>query len=138
MIAAVFDTNVVVSGILTPGGASGRILDAILDGVCRPVLTDGILAEYEEVLCRPKFRFPAGNVQLLLDAIRACALIAPYAPFPLKTPLPDPDVIIFLEAAASLGVPLVTGNTRHFPRAAIGRISVLTPALFLNMLAKHK
>lgn len=137
MIAAVFDTNVVVSGILTPGGPPGRILDAILDGVCRSVLTDGILAEYEEVLCRPKFRFSTDDVQLLLDAIRACALVAPYTPFPLKTPLPDPDDIIFLEAAAALGAPLVTGNVRHFPRSAIGRVSVLTPASFLNTLANQ-
>ncbi|MDD2348820.1 MAG: PIN domain-containing protein [Kiritimatiellae bacterium] len=137
MIAAVFDTNVVVSGILTPGGPPGRILDAILDGVCRPVLTDGILAEYEEVLCRPKFRFSTDDVQLLLDAIRACALVAPYTPFPLKTPLPYPDDIIFLEAAAALGAPLVTGNVRHFPRSAIGRVSVLTPASFLNTLANQ-
>ncbi len=137
MIAAVFDTNVVVSGILTPGGPPGRILDAILDGVCRPVLTDGILAEYEEVLCRPKFRFSTDDVQLLLDAIRACALVAPYTPFPLKTPLPDPDDIIFLEAAAALGAPLVTGNVRHFPRSAIGRVSVLPPASFLNTLANQ-
>jgi putative PIN family toxin of toxin-antitoxin system len=137
VIAAVFDTNVVVSGILTPGGPPGRILDAILDGVCRSVLTDGILAEYEEVLCRPKFRFSTDDVQLLLDAIRACALVAPYTPFPLKTPLPDPDDIIFLEAAAALGAPLVTGNVRHFPRSATGRVSVLTPASFLNTLANQ-
>lgn len=135
MIAAVFDTNFVVSGILAPGGTPGRILDAILNGFCRPVLTDGILAEYEAVLRRPKFRFPPGNVQLLLDAIRACALPAPYAPFPLKIPLPDPDDIIFLEAATALGVPLVTGNGRHFPRGAVGRLSVLTPAAFLATLA---
>jgi len=137
VIAAVFDTNVVVSGILTPGGPPGRILDAILDGVCRPVLTDGILAEYEEVLCRPKFRFSSDDVQLLLDAIWACALVAPYTPFPLKTPLPDPDDIIFLEAAAVLDAPLVTGNVRHFPRSAIGRVSVLTPASFLSTLANQ-
>jgi predicted nucleic acid-binding protein len=135
VIAAVFDTNVVVSGILAPGGSPGRILDAILNGFCRPVLTDGILAEYEEVLRRPKFRFPSGDVQILLDAIRARALLAPYAPFPLKSPLPDPDDIIFLEAAKALGVPLVTGNVRHFPRGAVGRISVMTPASFLAALA---
>lgn len=135
MIAAVFDTNVVVSGILVPGGPPGRILDAILNGCCRPVLTDGILAEYEEVLRRPKFRFPSGDVEFLLDAIRACALLAPYAPFPLKGHLPDPDDIIFLEAAKALGVPLVTGNNKHFPREAVGRISVLTPAAFLHALA---
>ena len=85
--------------------------------------------------CNRPDRFPSGDVQILLDAIRARALLAPYAPFPLKSPLPDPDDIIFLEAAKALGVPLVTGNVRHFPRGAVGRISVMTPASFLAALA---
>jgi predicted nucleic acid-binding protein len=138
VIAAVFDTNVVVSGILAPGGAPGRILDAILNGICQPVLTDGILAEYEDVLRRPEFRFHPGNVQFLLDAFRALALPAPYAPFSSEASLPDPDDIIFLEAATALGVPLVTGNLRHYPPQIVGRIAVLTPAAFLNSLAGDK
>jgi len=85
--------------------------------------------------CNRPDRFPSGDVQILRDAIRARALLAPHAPFPLKSPLPDPDDIIFLEAAKALGVPLVTGNVRHFPRGAIGRISVMPPASFLVALA---
>ena len=125
MIAAVFDTNVVVSGILTPGGPPGRILDAILDGVCRPVLTDGILAEYEEVLCRPKFRFSSDDIQLLLDAIRACALVAAYS-FPLKHLCPIPMTSFLRRLRARC--PLVTGNVRHFRARPSPRI-LLTPRL---------
>ncbi len=138
MKAAVFDTNVIVSGILSPAGTPGRLLDAILDGLCQPVITDSIMAEYEEVLGRPKFQFPPARIHLLLDAIRACALTAPSVPFQFDMPLPDPDDIIFLEAATSIGVPLVTGNTRHFPPKLTGNTPVLTPTDFFQRLAPRK
>jgi uncharacterized protein len=134
MIAAVFDTNVLVSGVLSPSGAPGRLLDAILDGFCQPVVSDSILAEYEEVLGRPKFGLPLSRVRSLLDGIRARSLAAPFHPVTRACDLPDPDDVSFLEAAAALHVPMVAGNTRHFPKSAVGRISVLTPAAFLGML----
>lgn len=134
MNAAVFDTNVVVSGILSPSGIPGRLLDAILDGLCRPVVTDSIMAEYEDVLCRPKFHFPPARIHLLLDVIRSCALSAPSFLLRFDAPLPDPDDAIFLEAAASLNVPLVTGNGKYFPRRCVGEIRVLTPSAFFQQL----
>ena len=134
MIAAVFDTNVVVSGLLSPDGTPGRLLDAILDGLCQPVVSDSILAEYEAVLCRPKFNFAPAKIHLLLDGIRARALQAPFAPVPGAEAMPDPDDAIILAAAASLNVPIVTGNPRHFPREAVGNTPILSPAAFLARL----
>ena len=137
MTVAVFDTNVVVSGILSTTGASGRILDAILDGFCQPAVTDAILAEYEEVLSRPKFRFAPAKIRLLLAAIRSRAVFSPFAPDAIKQALPDPDDAIFVEAALGLRVPIVTGNHRHFPARAIAGIPVLSPAAFLAQLVDH-
>ncbi len=137
MTVAVFDTNVVVSGILSTTGAPGRILEAILDGFCQPAVTDAILAEYEEVLRRPKFRFPPTKIQLLLAAIRSRAVFAPFTPAAIKQSLPDPDDGIFVEAALGLHVPIVTGNRKHFPARAIGDILILSPATFLAQLVDH-
>lgn len=134
MIAAVFDTNVLVSGILSSTGAPSRILDAILDGFCQPVVTDAILAEYEEVLNRPKFRFPPQKIHLLLAAVRSRAAFAPFTPYSGVSVLPDPDDAIFVEAALGLQVPLVTGNGKHFPKQAICGIRVLSPATFIDRL----
>lgn len=134
MIEAVFDTNVVVSGVLSPDGPPGRILDAILDGFCRPVVTDRILAEYEEVLCRPRFRLDIAKVYALLDALRARAEIAPFKPFMNASALPDPDDAIFLEAAVALGAPIVTGNAKHFPHKLTDDIPILSPAAFVAKL----
>lgn len=136
MMAAVFDTNVVISGVLAPEGAPGRLLDAILDGFCQPVVTDRILAEYEEVLSRPKFRFPASKVHRLLDGIRSRALFAAFSPVPAAVRLPDPDDIIFVEAALSARVPIVTGNSRHFPERVLRPVAVLSPGAFLASLGE--
>jgi len=134
VIAAVFDTNVVVSGILSPDGAPGRLLEAILDGLCRPVVTDRILAEYEAVLHRPKFRFPDALLHSVLEALRCRSVQAPFVPGVEPATLPDPDDVIFLEAALGLRVPIVTGNIKHYPARVVKGIEVLTPAGFLARL----
>ena len=135
MIAAVFDTNVVISGVLSPDGSPGKLLDAILDRLCQPVVTDRILAEYENVLGRPKFSFPRPKIHALLDAFRSLALCAPYAPVAHADALPDPDDVIFLEAAFGLDLPIVTGNARHFPKSVARQIPILSPAAFLARLS---
>ena len=137
MISAVFDTNVVISGVLSPDSAPGRLLNAILDGHCRPVITDSILAEYEDVLNRPKFGFSPSRIHSLLDAIRSTGLSAPFSVVAHADALPDADDIIFLEAAISLDVPIVTGNARHFPKHAAGHIPVFAPAVFLAHLSRR-
>ena len=134
MTTAVFDTNVIVSGVLSPDGAPGRLLEAILNGFCRPVVTDAILEEYEEVLSREKFGFPAFRVHALIDALGTVAVHAPFSSLSLKTPLPDPDDRIFVEAVTAGNVPIVTGNIRHFPRSAVGRIPIFSPAAFLAQI----
>ena len=134
MISAVFDTNVVISGVLSPDGTPGKLLDAILDGLCQPVVNDSILAEYEVILCRPKFNFAPAKIHVLLNAIGKCALYAPFSPICNADTLPDPDDVIFVEAASSLHVPIVTGNLKHFPKNAVGDVPILTPAAFLASL----
>ena len=133
-MVAVFDTNVVISGVLTPDGAPGKLLNAILDGFCQPVVTDSIMAEYEEVLSRPKFRFPPAKIHQLLDAIRSRAVFAPFIPVHIEGILPDPDDIIFVEAALSLQVPIITGNAKHFPKPVVRGVLILSPAVFLARL----
>lgn len=49
------DANVLVSGLLSPYGPPGRILDALLAGILTLVFDDRILGEYEDVLTRQEF-----------------------------------------------------------------------------------
>jgi uncharacterized protein len=126
----VLDTNVLVSALLSPFQAPGRILDLILTGELNIVFDDRVMAEYRAVLLRPKFGFDRRSVEELLDE---CAGTGHFttAP-PLRLDLPDPADAMFIELAFAAQVPLVTGNTRHFPSDRNQGILVLSPAAFLN------
>ena len=69
-----FDTNVVVSGFLSPAGPPGRIVEWLRNGEVQAVVDDRIMAEYAEVLARPVLRLPVAEVELVLASIRTRAL----------------------------------------------------------------
>ena len=131
MNRAVFDTNVVVSGFLSPAGPPGRIVEWLRNGSVQAVLDDRIMAEYDEVLKRHQFGLPLSEVNLVLAAIHAQAFWIEAAATHMVRGLPDPDETPFLECARTAGVPLVTGNLRHFPKTIAGDARVLTPAQFV-------
>jgi predicted nucleic acid-binding protein len=62
MTRAVFDTNVIVSGLLSPDGPPGRIVEWLRAGTIQAVLDDRVAAEYAEVLTRPRFGLPPAEV----------------------------------------------------------------------------
>jgi putative PIN family toxin of toxin-antitoxin system len=70
VIKAVYDTNVVVSGLLNPEGIPSLILDLATQGYIRLFLSEEIVKEYEEVLIRPKFGFSRKLVKRLLQKLR--------------------------------------------------------------------
>ena len=133
MNRAVFDTNVVVSGFLSPAGPPGRIVEWLRNGEVQAVLDDRIMAEYAEVLARPVFRLPVAEVELVLTAIRARSFWVEAATAHMVRGLPDPDDAPFLECALAAGVPLVTGNLRHFPKSSAKDVTVITPAQFVAL-----
>jgi putative PIN family toxin of toxin-antitoxin system len=132
MNRAVFDTNVVVSGFLSPAGPPGRIVEWLRNGSVQAVVDDRIMAEYAEVLARPVFRLPVAEVELVLAAIRSHVFWIEAAATHTARGLPDPDDAPFLECALAAGVPLVTGNLRHFPKSAAKDVIVITPAQFVT------
>ena len=133
MNRAVFDTNVVVSGFLSPAGPPGRIVEWMRNGEVQAVLDDRIMAEYAEVLARPVFRLPVVEVELVLAAIRARSFWVEAGAARIVRGLPDPDDAPFLECVLASGVPLVTGNLRHFPKSAAKNATVITPAQFVAL-----
>ena len=130
----VLDTNVLVSGLLTAGNPPGRILDLLRAGKIQLQVDERIVAEYDGVLSRRKFRkyFSDFEKDLIMDFIRTdsewhvCTRIV--------DGLPDPNDACFLEVAHEVGVPLVTGNGRHFPEELRGGVEVLTPREFLDRM----
>ena len=130
----VLDTNVVVSGLLTPAGDPGQLLLAVRDGRIRAAWTPSILSEYASVLRRPKFGFPRPLVANFISSF-AEAWEIKHTP-KLRVSLPDRSDEIFL--AAALGTTdkvLVTGNVKHFPPESRLEAIVLTPAEAIKRLS---
>jgi putative PIN family toxin of toxin-antitoxin system len=111
-VRLVFDTNVLVSVLLTLAATSDRA--AVAAG--STFLFDArMLAEYRAVLSRPKFR--AAIAPPMIDKL-VSALIASGEKIDALSSdldLPDPDDTPFLEVALTgRADALVTGNARHF------------------------
>lgn len=136
MNRAVFDTNVIVSGFLSPAGPPGRIVEWLRSGTVRAVLDDRVIAEYAEVMARPRFGLPATEVDIVLAAIRSAAVRVEVGVEDGAPGLPDPDDAPFLECARAAGVPLVTGNVRHFPKSVARDVAVMTPSQYVARLAR--
>jgi putative PIN family toxin of toxin-antitoxin system len=126
----VVDTNVLVSALLSPHHAPARVLDMILAGELEPVFDDRILAEYREVLMRPKFSFEERSAEDVLAYFERAgmAVVAP----PLNVNLPNLDDLMFLEVAATAEAVLVSGNLRHYPAEQRHGAVVLAPGPFLE------
>lgn len=129
----VLDTNVLISGLLNPRGIPGRILDLISGGHLAVLYDDRILAEYRDVVARPRLRIEPADGALIIDGIANSGFLLP-AP-PLDVELPDPMDLPFLEVAEAGHVSaLVTGNGRHFiPVRGHVTVPVLTPAEFFEL-----
>ena len=123
----VVDTNVLVSGLLSPHGPPGQIVDGLVAEDLRALFDDRVRDEYRRVLERPKFKFGAREIDDLLDQLVAAG--EHVSAHPLAIELPDVDDLPFLEVAvAGSAGALVTGNAKHFPRAVRSGVKVLTPS----------
>jgi putative PIN family toxin of toxin-antitoxin system len=130
----VIDTNVVVSGLLSANGPCARVLEAVMDGRVRLVYDARILAEYRDVLCRPRLKLKPAQIIHFLEALGGQMLVIPER---IADSGPDPDDLAFVEAA--LAVPdrtLVTGNLSDFPGDILHGVRLLTPVQALAEISR--
>ena len=99
----VLDTNVLVSGLLSPFGAPGHVVRMVSSGVLTVCYDARVIQEYRAVLLRRKFSFEKQDVDALLDQVEASGAEC-----------------------------LVTGNIRHYPARRRHGMLVLPPAGFLE------
>ena len=129
----VLDTNVLVSGLLNPRGAPGRVVELVATGDVDLAVDDRILDEYVDVLARREFGFDKKDVDTLVAVIDGTAVHVHCARLPDR--LPDADDEPFLEAAiAAHADALVTGNLRHFPARLRFGVDVIRPTELLSRL----
>jgi len=134
MIYAVIDTNVFVSALLSrhSDSATVQVVSILSEQDIRPLYNQEILAEYRDVLSRPKFNFPPNAVASILNKIHEIG-ISTHRVHSSEL-FPDPKDVVFYEVALSKeNAYLVTGNTKHFPQTPI----VVTPAEMLEILKKQ-
>lgn len=128
----VLDTNVLVSGLLSPFGPPGEIVRMAASGALQFCYDARIISEYRRVLLRPKFPFNPDRVNALLDVIEKSGHVV--APYPLQNPLPDLNDEPFLEVAiAGQARCLVTGTLGHYTEESCQAIRVLSPAELLEV-----
>jgi putative PIN family toxin of toxin-antitoxin system len=130
----VLDTNILVSALLSPFGPPARVLDLVLNGDIRAAYDDRLMAEYREVLARPKFSFATEDVATVLAYLEADGERVTARPLPCA--LPDPDDLPFLEVATQAEAVLITGNTAHYPEAVRGEVQVAAPGKFVRAWRK--
>jgi putative PIN family toxin of toxin-antitoxin system len=132
----VLDTNVLVSGELSPFGPCGEIVRMVSSGELVLAFDARILTEYKDVLTRSKFKFDHERIAAILDLIEHHGKIV--AASILTQPLPDPDDEPFLEVAIAARVTcLVTGNHVHFPAESCQGVTILSPIEFLALYRQH-
>ena len=130
---AVFDTNVLVSALMSKHADSPTVLllDYVLNGRIVLLYNEDIINEYKDVLHRDKFHFDDEQIDALLDLIRTGLHLDPTAS---QETFADEDDRVFYEVALSKEEGyVVTGNTRHFPKSPI----VVTPAEMMQIIQEH-
>jgi putative PIN family toxin of toxin-antitoxin system len=133
MIRVVVDTNVVVSAALVDEGHSASILDLIANRLVLMVVSAEILAEYEEVLRRPRLRLAPARIRDMLAVIRKTSkVVRPQHTLAISND--DADNRFYECAEAGKAGYLITGNTNHFPVDRKGT-RVVTPRQFIERVA---
>jgi putative PIN family toxin of toxin-antitoxin system len=135
---AVLDTNVLLAGLRSQAGASYEVLRLLRVGKWKLVLSNTVLGEYHEILHRESAAtgLSKHETDAFLDALcllaEKWALITPWQPV-----ASDPEDEPFVQLAREAAVPyLVTYNIRDLAEAKKFGVTVLPPALFLELLRK--
>jgi len=133
---AVIDTNVLVSAMLRWESVPGSVTEETLTGRIIPLLNDEIIAEYRDVLNRPKFRFPADAVEVVINELIKRGIFLNGET--VDEVIPDPKDAVFyqvvMEARKTDPAYLVTGNLKHFPV----RSFVVTPREMLEIINSNQ
>jgi putative PIN family toxin of toxin-antitoxin system len=135
-VVAVFDTNVVYSGLRSSLGASFGLIQAVRKGQLRPAVTAPLVFEYEDVLRRPGYlpNLQPADISSFLDwwvSVSACHTVH----FLWRPFLRDAKDDLVLEAAVAASADcLVTFNVRDFAGTDSLGVRILTPNELINLL----
>lgn len=136
----VVDTNVVVAGLLTAraDAPTALVLDGMLSARFSFLLSLDLVAEYREVLLRPRITARHGlgeaDVDVLLAAIVTTGILVDTGASPSATDPGDDHLWALLHARP--GVVLVTGDALLLASPP-AHASVIAPLSFTRLLAER-
>jgi len=128
---AVFDTNVIVSAMITPNSDAPtvKVLKRVAMGDLIPLFNDDIITEYDEVLHRSKFNLRENDISYIMGLIIERG--EPSCRIASHGQVIDADDVVFYEVSLSKeGTYLITGNTKHFPTHPL----IVTPTMMLQII----
>lgn len=129
---AVIDTNVLVSAMLKWNSVPGNVMELVFNGSIVPILNEHIVAEYREVLARPKFHFTEEIIYDVLESIQTHGVYVDAESIEIE--LPDKKDRVFyevvMEKRKTEEAYLVTGNIKHFPSEPF----IVTPREMIDII----
>ena len=128
MLNVVIDTNILVSGLLSPNGNPARVVNALKTGRIHIYYNAEIMAEYRDVLSRSRLGLHPQDVKNLLETVAVIG--SAFIPQVSREVMPDESDRKFYDVAKSCGAYLITGNIKHYPDETF----ILTPAQFIELM----
>jgi putative PIN family toxin of toxin-antitoxin system len=128
----IIDTNVLVSGLLSPQNYCGRVIDLLIAGEIKIIYDSRIISEYTEVLSRKKFKIKNEELNILIKFIELNGEII--VPLPRLINMKDISDLPFVECALhDKENVLVTGNKKHFQN--IKGLNIFLPKEFIVFIS---
>jgi putative PIN family toxin of toxin-antitoxin system len=134
----VFDTNILISALLSTKGNPFRCLALAKTGRVQSVTCQEILAEFRETLIL-KFKRPRDEADSAAEQVRGFSRIVAITRS-LRAVPDDPDDDIIVECAVvSSATHIVTGDKRHLlPLGRYQDIAIVRPADFLALVTSRQ
>ncbi|MBQ3426733.1 MAG: putative toxin-antitoxin system toxin component, PIN family [Clostridia bacterium] len=133
---AVIDTNVLVSAMLKWNSVPGNIMEFAFSGTIIPVINDEIIAEYINVLSRPKFHLTGEIIEDVVGTIKNMGIYVDEEHIDID--LTDAKDRVFyevvMEERKEADAYLVTGNIKHFPTEPY----IVTPRQMLDIIVSDE
>jgi putative PIN family toxin of toxin-antitoxin system len=126
----VFDTNILVSALVFPGGQGDAALRRIVDGTDQLVLSKAILDELLEVLARKFARDPEELAHVAVFISGLATVVAPRRK--LRVVKDDPDNRILECSLTGRAQAVITGDKALLALEAFQGIPVMTLASYLG------
>ncbi len=133
---AVFDTNIYISALITPGGRGEAALQSAVTGHCRLATSIPILTETARKLV-DKFHWDEEHMQAAVRYIASVAeVVKPRRKLAVLADEPD-NRILECARAAKADI-IVTGDKHLLALVRFGTIRIVTLAEFLELLKQGR